>query len=392
MIQCLNPDCLQQNRDRSKFCIKCGSKLLLRERYRAIKQIGEGGFGKTFLAIDEDKPSKPYCVIKQFLPQAQGTDTVQKASELFEQEAVRLDDLGRKHDQIPELFAYFTQDNRQYLVQEYIDGQNLGEELEENGVLDEQSIRPLLIDLLGVLQFIHENKVIHRDIKPENIIRRKKDKKLVVVDFGAAKYATPTALNVTGTVVGTEQYLAPEQRRGKAIQASDLYSLGITCIYLLTRISPFDLFDVGDHEWVWRQYLLNNPVTDELGFILDKLIEVRTKKRYQSADEVLEDLNFTLVKPIKVPSQPQTSSTSKIQTSPSEPVPKISTLPSIQLKSEVGIDYQPLREFLAAEKWREANQVTRDKMEEVMGKKKYKWTKEDILDFPCNDLCIIDFL
>lgn len=122
MSYCLNPDCQKpQNAEGTKFCQTCGSKLLLKERYRGIKLIGQGGFGRTFLSIDEDKPSKPHCVIKQFFPQAQGTSNTQKAAELFEQEAVRLDELG-KHPQIPELLAHFTQDNRQYLVQEFIDG------------------------------------------------------------------------------------------------------------------------------------------------------------------------------------------------------------------------------------------------------------------------------
>ena len=107
MSYCLNPSCQQpQNPDLTKFCQNCGSKLLLKERYRAIKLIGQGGFGRTFLSVDEDKPSKPPCVIKQFFPQAQGTDSAQKAAELFEQEAVRLDELG-KHPQIPELLAHF---------------------------------------------------------------------------------------------------------------------------------------------------------------------------------------------------------------------------------------------------------------------------------------------
>ncbi|MDY7005984.1 MAG: protein kinase [Cyanobacteriota bacterium] len=172
MTQCLNPDCLRPNPPQTKFCQSCGKKLVLAERYRALKIIGQGGFGRTFQAVDEYKPSKPSCVIKQFFPQAQGTKTLEKAAELFAQEAERLDGLGR-HPQIPELFAYFTQDNRQYLVQEFIDGQNLRQELEESGAFDESQILELLKSLLPVLEFIHSQQVIHRDIKPENIIRRK---------------------------------------------------------------------------------------------------------------------------------------------------------------------------------------------------------------------------
>jgi serine/threonine protein kinase len=128
--------------------------------------IGQGGFGRTFLAVDEDKPSKPRCVIKQFFPQAQGTQNTQKAVELFEQEAVRLDSLG-KHPQIPELLGYFIQDGQQYLVQEFVDGQNFAQVLEAEGAFSETQIRDLLNNLLPVVEFIHSRNVIHRDIKPE---------------------------------------------------------------------------------------------------------------------------------------------------------------------------------------------------------------------------------
>lgn len=122
MSYCLNPHCEQpQNQKNATTCSCCGTKLLLKQRYRAIKQIGQGGFGRTLLAVDESKTLKPPCVIKQFLPQAQGTNNIQKAAELFEQEVLRLDNLG-KHSQIPNLLDYLTQEEYQYLVQEYIDG------------------------------------------------------------------------------------------------------------------------------------------------------------------------------------------------------------------------------------------------------------------------------
>jgi serine/threonine protein kinase len=285
MSQCLNPDCLFQNPSGStKFCEKCGNKLLLGDRYGAQKIIGQGGFGRTFLAIDEYKPSKPPCVIKQFYPQFQGPSSIQKAAELFELEAVRLEQLG-KHSQIPDLLAYFSQDGRQYLVQEFIDGENLAEALESKGYFSETQIRDLLNNLLPVFEFIHSRQVIHRDIKPENIILRQ-DGQLVLVDFGAAKYATQTALGLTGTRIGTAGYMAPEQANGKPIHASDIYSLGVTCLCLLTEVEPIDLFDDSEFEWVWREHL-KTSVSSELSQILDKMIQPAIKKRYQSATEVL---------------------------------------------------------------------------------------------------------
>ncbi|MEH1856122.1 MAG: serine/threonine-protein kinase [Nostoc sp.] len=290
MSYCLNPHCPKpENPDHVNFCVTCGSKLLLKERYRAIKPIGQGGFGKTFLAVDEDKPSKPRCVIKQFYPQSQGTNTLAKAVELFNQEAVQLDELG-KHPQIPELLAYFTQEARQYLVQEFIDGQNLAQELAHRGAFSETQIWQLLNDLLSVLQFCHARHVIHRDIKPENIILRSGDSKLVLVDFGAAKSATGTALNRTGTSIGSPEYVAPEQMRGRAVFASDIYSLGATCVNLLTQRSPFDSYDTQNDTWVWQQYL-QTPISNPLSRILNKMLESIPVRRYQTVDEILKDLN-----------------------------------------------------------------------------------------------------
>ena len=318
MSYCLNPHCPKpENPADVKFCRTCGYKLLLKERYRAIKPIGQGGFGKTFLAVDEDKPSKPRCVIKQFYPQAQGTNTLAKAVELFNQEAVQLDELG-KHPQIPELLAYFTQEDRQYLVQEFIDGQNLAQELAHRGAFNEIQIRQLLNDLLSVLQFCHARHVIHRDIKPENIIREsdaygkgEAQRKLVLVDFGAAKSTTGTPLNQTGTSIGSPEYVAPEQMRGRAVFASDIYSLGATCINLLTKRSPFDSYDTNNDTWVWQQYL-QTPVSNQLSRILNKMLESIPVRRYQTVDEVFKDLNH----------QPQAAAT------PAPPAKPLTTQPT----------------------------------------------------------------
>ncbi|NEP81342.1 MAG: protein kinase [Okeania sp. SIO3B3] len=298
MSYCLNPQCPNpQNSEETLYCLACGSKLLLRERYRPIKPIGRGGFGRTFFAVDEDKPSHPPCVIKQFLPQ--NTGDPKKAAELFQQEAIRLDELGQ-HPQIPELLAHFEQDNNQYLVQEFIDGSNLAQESTKTGPFNDSQIQQILNELLPVLQFIHEHKVIHRDIKPENIIRRNfppqttgwmtNNNQLVLVDFGAAKVITGTSLMQPGTIIGSPEYVAPEQVRGHAIFASDIYSLGVTCIHLLTQVSPFDLFDVMKDKWVWRDYL-NQSINSMLARILDKMMASNPKMRYQSAAEVMKELN-----------------------------------------------------------------------------------------------------
>ncbi|WP_373538073.1 GUN4 domain-containing protein [Microcoleus sp.] len=373
MSQCLNPDCLFQNPSGStNFCHKCGNKLLLGDRYRSQKIIGQGGFGRTFLAVDEYKPSKPPCVIKQFYPQAQGTSSIKKATELFEQEAVRLEQLG-KHSQIPDLLAYFSQDGRQYLVQEFIDGENLAQALESQGYFKETQIRDLLNNLLPTFEFIHSRQVIHRDIKPENIILRQ-DGQLVLVDFGAAKYATQTALSVTGTVIGTAGYTAPEQAAGKAIYPSDIYSLGVTCLYLLTQVEPIDLFDTSEFEWVWREHL-KASVSSELGLILDKMILPASKRRYQSATEVLQDLGTQ---------SPQSSP----QASPQTPPPSTDSL-----KSALGVDYTRLRDLLATGDWKEADRETFKVMLKAASREKEGWFHTNSIEnFPGDDLRTIDKL
>jgi formylglycine-generating enzyme required for sulfatase activity len=290
MSYCINPACPAPDKNSltTDFCMSCGTKILLKDRYRALKLLGQGGFGKTFKAVDEDQPRKPLCVIKQFAFSNNHPETRQIALKLFYEEAQHLEALG-KHDQIPELLAYFDVEGQPYLVQQFIDGQDLEQELATAGTFNQAKIRELLESLLPVLDFLHHQSppVIHRDIKPANIIRRRGDGGLVLVDFGAAKQATQSMLAKTGTAIGSAEFAAPEQARRKPVFASDIYSLGVTCIYLLTQVSPFDLFDINQDVWVWRDYLVDNPVDEKLGKVLDKMIANILPQRYQSAAEIL---------------------------------------------------------------------------------------------------------
>jgi WD40 repeat protein len=304
MSYCLNSACNKpQNPVGTNFCTSCGTKLLLKDRYRAIAPLGEGGFGKTFLAEDVDRLKAP-CVIKQFLPvpEIQGNSAaMQKATQLFEQEARQLLQLGEQHPQIPSLFAYFEQDKRLYLIQQYIEGQELGQGLEQQQAFTEAQIRELLNDLLPVLQFVHEHQVIHRDIKPTNIIKRKRDGKFVLIDFGISKQLTVgTGLTKTGTKAGTEGYAPIEQlRSGKAYPASDLYSLGVTCIHLLTATELDELYEPLEGGWLWNEHLREKGknVSSQLSQVLDKLLKDYVKERYQSAAEALKDLNAASTPP-----------------------------------------------------------------------------------------------
>ncbi|AFY47492.1 WD40 repeat-containing protein [Nostoc sp. PCC 7524] len=306
-ICCLNPECHNPPvPEHIKFCPNCNVTLVtLRNRYRPIQSLGGGGFGKTYLAEDIDKLNAQ-CVIKQFAPQITGTNAFQKAKELFLQEAQQLQKLG-EHSQIPTLLAYFEQDHRLYLVQQFIDGENLLQELAQQGIFSESKICALLQDLLPILKLVHEYDVIHRDIKPENIMRRRSDGKLILIDFGASKQLQGTVK--TGTSIGTFGYASLEQMQdGKVYPASDLYSLGASCFHLLTGVHPWQLWQEDGYGWVknWRNHL-QKSVNPDLGRILDKLLQKDYQQRYQSAQEVLQDLNRPQIPPTVPYQHPQVS-------------------------------------------------------------------------------------
>jgi WD40 repeat protein len=294
MICCLNPHCTQPNHATlASVCPTCGSPLekRLRGRYRPLKLIGRGGFGRTYFALDVDRLNSR-CVIKQFAPQTQGTKSFLKAVQLFEQEAVRLHELG-EHPQIPTLLAYFEQNKYLYLVQQMVQGRTLHQEIAAQAAYSEGSIRQLLEDLLPVLQFIHDHGVIHRDITPSNIIRRKGDQKPVLIDFGVAKQFSEAIRYEQGTRIGTEGYAPIEQlRSGQAYPSSDLYSLGATCLHLLTGRKPEDLYSPQEGRWLWQEHLESQGRTLHPGLadLLNAMTQDLVSERYQTAQDVLSDL------------------------------------------------------------------------------------------------------
>ncbi len=293
MSYCLNPNCPQpQNHLEEKICKACGSQLLLKDRYRAISFLDSGGMSRNFLAIDTDMPEEKRCVVKQFFPAPQVLDDVEafeKSIELFQREGEQLSRLGTESTQIPQLFAYLTQEKRFYLIQEFIDGQNLLKELDEHGAYSEQQIRQLLDDLLPILKFVHDSGVIHRDIKPENIMRRKNGQ-LVLIDFGMSKHLNSTVMS-RGTTGGTMGYAPPEQiRAGVAYPASDIYALGATCIHLLTDITPDRLYDFMSNKWLWRQELVNQERVIEdvqLATTIDRMLMNEVQDRHQSIAQII---------------------------------------------------------------------------------------------------------
>ncbi|MBW4427621.1 MAG: pentapeptide repeat-containing protein [Nostoc desertorum CM1-VF14] len=297
MSYCLNPICPNpENLVYSQRCQSCGSQLLLRDRYQVIKPLGQGGFGATFLAHDQGLPGEPSCVIKQLRPSGSAPHVLQMARELFEREAKTLGKIGN-HPQVPRLLDYFEDHEQFYLVQEYISGDTLQEEVKLSGILSETGVKQFLSEILPVLQYIHEQKVIHRDIKPANLIRRTQDARMVLIDFGAVKnQVSQGATNQSGQTaltayaIGTPGFAPPEQMAMRPVYASDIYALGVTCIYLLTSKTPKDLdYNPNTGEMMWEQLV---QVSDHLSNVLRKMLDVSVRSRYQSAAEVLRALEI----------------------------------------------------------------------------------------------------
>ena len=268
--------------------------LLLDGRYVTIKLLGRGGFGAAFLAPDRRIPGMRPCVVKQFQPAGNLNSTqLQQAQQLFEREAEVLAQIGHEHEQIPDLFAFFPvivpslqpgeQDQFFYLVQEYIDGQNLEEELVQKGKFSEQQVLEVLQEILKVLKFVHDKGIIHRDIKPSNIMRRR-DGRLFLLDFGAVKQVTNAPSGGAGSSTGIYSmgFAPPEQMSGNQVfPSTDLYALAVTIITLLTGQEAKSLFDVHNNQWQWRTKVTVNP---RLADILDKMLLPAANQRFQSAD------------------------------------------------------------------------------------------------------------
>jgi serine/threonine-protein kinase len=326
--------CQFQNSDTNKFCQKCGTALsqkiceqcgtqvplsaeycpncgtatkkktgsiigqLLDGRYQVVRSLSRGAFGHTYLAQDTRIPGGRSCVIKHLQPESKDPRTLEKAKDLFHQEAEILAKLG-SHNQIPTLWDYFAPDQEFYLVQEFIDGHPLRDEISPAQKWTESQVISLLQDVLGILVFVHnqgDKGVIHRDIKPENIMRRQQDNKLVLIDFGAIKKVGSQQSNpggqmgsvIAGTRIGTFGYAPPEQNIGKPHLNSDIYALGMVAIEALTGIYPGTLnYDDNTHELLW-QHLVS--VSTGLAAILTQMVRSRWQDRYQSASEVLQAL------------------------------------------------------------------------------------------------------
>ncbi|WP_089130758.1 CHASE2 domain-containing serine/threonine-protein kinase [Tolypothrix sp. NIES-4075] len=276
---------------------------LLNQRYKVIEPLGSGGFGKTYLAEDTQRPGNPQCVVKHLQPARQDKEFLDVARRLFKTEGEILELLG-KSDRIPQLLAYFEENQQFYLVQQFIPGHSLSEEIKSGKRLSEAKVLELLQDVLQVLVFVHSHHVIHRDIKPANLIRRQQDNRLVLIDFGAVKQIQSQQIEDNQSIaIGTAGYAPPEQLLGHPRLNSDLYALGMIGIEALTGI-PGRQFQRNPHgELVFKSdshtdaviwYKLDN-INEKLATILDKMVAYDFIQRYQSASEVLQSLEKVLL-------------------------------------------------------------------------------------------------
>ena len=294
-------------------------------RYKLIKQIGAGGFGHTFIARDMRRPGSPPCVVKQLKPASDDPSFIREARRLFNTEAETLEKLGR-HDQIPQLLAYFEEDKQFFLVQEFVEGRSLHDELKaplpevsdldnepqdrilaelanidapvRDKQLSEVEVIQVLKDVLDVLEFVHSEGVIHRDIKPDNLIRRKKDRKIVLIDFGAVRAMQDASTQLTANekgesrftvTIGTPGYMPSEQCAGRPTYSSDIYALGMVAIKALTGYGPTDLpTDPATGELVWRD---KAQVSNGLAMVLTRMVRYHYTQRYQSIREVNQGIS-----------------------------------------------------------------------------------------------------
>ncbi|MEH1853107.1 MAG: serine/threonine-protein kinase [Nostoc sp.] len=338
-----------ENSPGSRFCLQCGEKLsgasmsysiqpglTLGDRYVIVRQIGQGGFGRTYLAEDVNR-FRELCVLKEFSPQVQTAYVVQKAEELFEREASVLYKL--QHPQIPRFreLLRLNLGGKEYLflVQDYVEGETynslLNARIQQGLRFTEAEVRQLLQQILPVLEYIHSIGVIHRDISPDNLMLRTVDKLPVLIDFGGVKQVVATvaseyyqpgmvASSPSPTLLGKIGFAPPEQMQtGLVSPHSDLYALAASMLVLLTGKQPQELIDTYTLSWQWRREVNLSQI---LAQVLDKMLSARPGDRYQSARQILQAINSPPANypPTQYPTPPQPTSAT-VAISPPPPTP-----------------------------------------------------------------------
>ncbi|AFZ38042.1 serine/threonine protein kinase (plasmid) [Stanieria cyanosphaera PCC 7437] len=357
---------------------------VLFKQYKVIEQIDKGGFGHTYIVIDLAFPGKPRRLLKHLYPINRDAASLAKAKKLFEIEAIVLSRLG-EHDRIPRLFSHFEEDGEFFLVQELIEGRNLTSEFKLGKRWGETETIEFLRELLAILSLVHQENTIHRDIKPANIMRRQKDGKLVLIDFGAVKEILTvnqhgsTNISLLSDGIGTPAYMPPEQAMGKPGKYSDIYAVGLLGIQAVTGLSPTKIPQNSEElETMWNK--LNLKINPRFKSLLNRMVSFQYKQRFSDADEALEALNLIQ----KIPSK----------------VKLLSLLLGAIGLTGAGIsvltfmnkpNYTGLATYLQNEQWQQANTETDNLILKIAGEQS-TLDAESIQKFPCNSLQKIDEL
>jgi serine/threonine protein kinase len=265
--------------------------------YEIIGEIDKGSFGEIYQAKDTQNPDR-CCVIKHLIFNHNDTATLNKAIQLFKREVEILLYLTNTYQsqeiQIPKLYDDFEENQQFYLVQEFIEGVTIAQELKNRNRFSEDDAIDFLKQTLPILDIIHSHNIIHRDIKPDNLIRRSQDDKIFLIDFGAAKHGVKPEIDIVQTVIGTPSYASPELHIGNPRFNSDIYSLGIIAIQALTGLKPANIKDKTGHV-IWTNDI---KISEKFVILLEKMVCNNYENRYQTAIEVLDaikDLNGTLI-------------------------------------------------------------------------------------------------
>lgn len=268
---------------------------VLQERYQIVQSLGAGVFGQTYISVDIEHPNNPKCVVKQLKVTSSQPSYLQDLRLRFLTETRTLKHLGH-HKQIPRLISCFEENERFYLVQEFIEGHSLSAELPVNKnpeyFWSENAVVRFLKDVLSILQYVHSQGVIHCDIQPENLIRRAKDGTLVLIDFGSIQpvdFGTDEVLPIYSIPVTSLGYIPPEQFIGQTQLNSDIYALGMIAIQALTGLTPLQLKKhPSNNEVLWRSK--NTAVSDYVAAVISKMIRYNYQERFQTAADVLQAL------------------------------------------------------------------------------------------------------
>jgi serine/threonine protein kinase len=265
---------------------------LLQQRYRILNMLGEGRFGRTYLAVDRGR-GDAYCAIEELAPFAQFSSEVAKAKEIFKKEATLLYQL--QHPQVPRFWTTFEEQSRLLLVRDYIPGKTYRDLLDDRRnvgrTFSESEVCQFLLELLPVIGYIHSKGTIHRDLSPEHIVCRDDDRLPVPIDFGVVKeFANKLQLSPDSPrmAIGQPGYAPIEQlQHGQVYPNSDLYTLAVTAIVLLTGKEPSALFEGDKMNWAWRKW---TEIDNDFANVLSRMLSPQPNDRYQSAIEVERDL------------------------------------------------------------------------------------------------------